>query len=137
MFFRSLTEITLQSNYEITSKCKFWNQNMQFWYLHLPAYSVLLANHIALPGREIPGASRVITLPKGHHPALCKVARPPRRPPARQPWRPPALAPATRRPPPPTARPTARYPKRRLLETFNFFCCYNFFGLFIFSFECK
>ena len=47
---------------------------MQFRYLHDPAYwppsPCLLANHITLPGREIPGAGRVITLPKGDHPAL-------------------------------------------------------------------
>ena len=66
----------LQNDDEITSKSKFWNQNVQFWYLHHLAYwppsPCLLANHITLPGREIPGAGRVITLPKGHHPALSK-----------------------------------------------------------------
>ena len=28
---------TFQNDYEITSKIKFWNQSVRFWYLHLPA----------------------------------------------------------------------------------------------------
>ena len=67
----------MQNHHEITSTSKFWNQSVQFWYLHHPAYlppsTLLLANHITLPGREIPGAGRVITLPKGHHPALSNL----------------------------------------------------------------
>ena len=36
----------------------------------VPPSPCLLANHITLPGREIPGAGSVLTLPKGHHCAL-------------------------------------------------------------------
>ena len=37
VFFNTFRRSTLQKNYEITSKSKFWNQYEQFWYLHHPA----------------------------------------------------------------------------------------------------
>ena len=47
MFFGFLYRKTLQNDYEITSKSKFWNQQVYFWYLHHPALSNSLTSSSA------------------------------------------------------------------------------------------
>ena len=74
-----------RQHFSIVSTCSliFWPKYASERYLKkhvlepkcavlVPPSPCLLANHITLPGREIPGAGRMITLPKGHHPALSK-----------------------------------------------------------------
>ena len=74
VFFRFLAEIRFRTIMKLHEKASFGTKACSFGTSitlpTVPPSPCLLANHITLPGREIQGASKMITLPQGHHPAF-------------------------------------------------------------------